>query len=138
VRAVATFTVDSFDPSPPHHEADGVTLGRIKISKTFTGELDGSGSVEMLAARAEEGSGYVALELIDAAVAGRRGTFVLMHAATMTGTEPWTKFLVVPGSGTGELRGITGEGRIDIAEDDTHTFTLDYDLPPRAPAQGRA
>jgi hypothetical protein len=35
---------------------------------------------------------------------------------------------VVPGSGTGELRTIRGEGRIDIDAAGGHTFTLDYEL----------
>jgi hypothetical protein len=33
-----------------------------------------------------------------------------------------------PGSGTGDLAGIRGEGRIVIADDGSHTFTLEYDL----------
>lgn len=35
---------------------------------------------------------------------------------------------VVPGSGTGELAGLTGEIEISVAEDGTHTLTLDYDF----------
>ncbi len=36
---------------------------------------------------------------------------------------------VVPGSGTGDLLGITGTIEIAVDPDGTHTLTLDYDLP---------
>jgi hypothetical protein len=47
----------------------------------------------------------------------------------MDGGEAWARWPVVPGSGTGELAGISGEGRIEIGPDGAHTFTLDYELP---------
>jgi len=43
--------------------------------------------------------------------------------------ETWARWPVVPGSGTGELTGLRGEGQIDIAPDGTHSFVLDYELP---------
>ena len=61
-------------------------------------------------------------------VGGRSGAFSLLHIGTMEGTETWAKWLVVPGSGTGELRTIRGEGKIDIDAEGHHTFTLDYEL----------
>jgi len=35
---------------------------------------------------------------------------------------------VVPGTGTGELAGLHGSMRIDIAEDGAHSYTFDYVL----------
>jgi hypothetical protein len=128
MRALAIFTVDSVEPDPPQREIEGVSYGRVVIKKTFRGDVDGHGSVEMLACRSEAGAGYVALEHIDARVGGCRGTFGLLHLGTMANGEPSGQWPIVPGSGTGELRGIKGEGRIDIATDGTHTFTLDYEL----------
>lgn len=64
MRAVASFDLDSFDGEPPYYEEDGLTHGRARIAKTFRGDIEGHGSVEMLAARAEAGSGYVALERV--------------------------------------------------------------------------
>ena len=34
----------------------------------------------------------------------------------------------VPGSGTGELRGLRGEALISVDPDGGHSFTLDYDF----------
>jgi hypothetical protein len=128
MRAVAGFELDSFDGDPPYREEDGVAHSRARIEKTYRGDIEGHGSVEMLAARADAGSGYVALERIAAVVNGKPGGFSLLHIGTMAGTEMWTRWLIVSGSGTGELRAIRGEGRIDIDAEGHHTFTLDYDL----------
>lgn len=46
----------------------------------------------------------------------------------MAGTETWARWPIVPGSGTGDLRKIHGEGQIDIDAQGRHTFTLDYEL----------
>jgi hypothetical protein len=95
---------------------------------TFRGDIEGHGSVEMLAARADAGSGYVALERITATVNGKSGAFSLLHSGTMVGTVMWGRWPVVPGSGTGELRLIRGKGKIDIDAEGGHTFTLDYEV----------
>ena len=128
MRAVARFDLDSFDEDPPYREEGAVRHYRARIEKTFRGDIEGRGSVEMLAARSDEGAGYVAIEHISGTVNGRSGGFSLLHIGTMAGAERWARWPVVPGSGTGELRTIRGEGRIDIDAAGGHTFTLDYEL----------
>jgi hypothetical protein len=122
--------LDSFEPEKPYLDELGVTYGRVRISKTFTGDLQGRSQVEMLAVRAEPGgAGYVALERIEGSLGGKRGTFALLHIGTMEGETPWAKWPISPGSGTGELEGISGEGRIEIDDAGAHTLFLDYHLP---------
>jgi uncharacterized protein DUF3224 len=128
MRAVASFDLDSFDEDPPHFQEGTERHSRARIKKTFRGDLDGHGSVEMLAAQSEGGAGYVALERISGTLNGRVGSFSLLHMGTMVDGEMSAKWPVVPGSGAGELRAIRGEGRIDIDAEGRHTFTLDYDL----------
>src|SRR4051812_29405451 len=88
----------------------GMTLGKIRLDKRFAGELSGTGVVEMMSvATAVQGSaGYVALEYVDATLAGRSGTFVLQHNGLMARGAPTLSVVVVPDSGTGELRGLSG------------------------------
>ena len=128
MRAVASFQLDKFDPAPPYLEGDGVRHNRVRIEKTFRGDIEGHGSVEMLAAQSEAGAGYVALEHIAGTVNGRSGSFSMLHIGTAAGSEQWGKWPVVPGSGTGDLRTIRGEGRIDIDAEGHHALTLDYEL----------
>ncbi len=61
------------------------------------------------------------------AVGGRPGTFVLRISGTFDGTGARATWNVVPGSGTGELRGISGTGGFETSGDTT-TYTLDYTL----------
>ena len=77
----------------------------------------------------EEGSAaYVGLERVTGSVHGRPGSFVLTHSAAMERGEGKSSLDVVPGSGTGELRGLRGEASISVEPGGGHSFTLDYDF----------
>jgi hypothetical protein len=127
-HADATFTVDSWDEQP-YDEQDGVKLARVRLTKTFRGDLVGSSSVEMLGAHAGgEPRAYVAMERIVGTLHGRAGSFVLQHTAEASGGEQSSTLTVVPDSGTGELRGLRGQANITRDAAGGHTFTLDYDI----------
>lgn len=114
---------------PPYSTADGVTLGRASFEKKFTGPLEASGAVEMLAARTPvaDSAGYVAIERVAGVLEGRTGTFILQHTGVVTrGTQELT-VTVIPDSGTGELTGLRGRMTIDIVEG-KHYYTFDYEL----------
>ena len=130
MRAVATFTLDSWDPEPVD-DGPGAAIGRVRIAKTFSGDVVGTSTVEMLTAMsAVEGSAaYVAFERIFATLGDRSGSFVLHHSATSSAAGQAASWTIVPDSGAGDLVGITGSAAIDVAQDGTHTFTLDYELP---------
>ncbi|MGA7173031.1 MAG: DUF3224 domain-containing protein [Candidatus Dormiibacterota bacterium] len=128
-QAISPFQLDKFEPEPPYAENGGVSYGRVLISKTFSGDLVAHSQVEMLAVRADPtGAGYVALERIEGSLHGKNGSFALLHIGTMVGDQPWGRWPVSPGSGTGELTGISGEARIEIDEAGAHTLFLDYQL----------
>jgi hypothetical protein len=133
-HTTAAFVIDSQEPRPAELGGDaGIDYGLLLISKTFTGSIEGTGTVEMLFTRSpRDGSfagGYVALERITGVVDGRTGSFALLHIATIDEQGAnWGRWIISPGSGTRELAGITGSGRIDIAEDGAHSLQLDYEL----------
>ena len=127
--AVSSFVLDTFDEDPPYREDPGVGYTRLRISKTFKGDIEAQSTVEMLSVRAENGgAGYVAVERIEGSVHGRSGSFAVLHIGTMAGESQWARWPVVVGSGTGELVRISGEGRMEIAPDGAHQFHLDYEL----------
>ena len=125
-RATGTFEVQ-MSPEPPFSTADGVTLGRISITKQFHAALEGTSVVSMLSAGTpvKGSAGYVAIERVEGALDGRRGTFVLQHSGTMNRGAPQLTVTIVPDSGTGELTGIRGSMTIDIV-DKKHLYTLSY------------
>jgi hypothetical protein len=114
---------------PPHHDAEGVTIGRFRFSKQFSGPLTATSVVEMIGARtAIEGSaGYVAIELVTGSLDGRAGSFVLQHRGVMDRGASELSVTVVPDTATGELRGLRGAMTIR-PETGVHHYGFDYEL----------
>ena len=128
-RVVAIFVNDTYDERDDG-VFEGSALGRIHIGRTFTGEIEGSSTAELLTVRTADGSAaYVAFDRIAATIDGRSGAFVLQHWGTITAEGGWIAGAVVPGSGTGELSGLEGEGTIRVDDAGTHSLELDYRLP---------
>jgi len=106
---------------------NGVSLGRMSIEKTFTGELAAISKGEMLnAMTAIQGSAaYVAIEQVQGNLSGKSGSFVLQHFGTMQNGNDVLILEVVPDSGTGQLTGLSGKMRIKI-EAEQHYYEFDY------------
>ena len=129
-QAVGSFEIKDWEDETVDDEP-GAKLGRVRLTKRFVGDLVGSSVVNMLAVSVPterdefSGAAYVAVERVVGAVHGRDGGFVLTHTA---GEAHGMKVAVVPGSGIGELEGITGEIVITRHEDGSHTYAFDYQL----------
>jgi Protein of unknown function (DUF3224) len=128
VHAEAPFTNDRYDEEP-YGEADGAELSRVHISRTFSGELEGSSAAELMIAKSEGGGGYVGHDRVTGALRGRAGGFVFQHTGLMGPKGVTNTGTIVPGTGTGELEGITGEGTMLADDEGNHTLTLEYELP---------
>jgi hypothetical protein len=133
-RAEGTFTVVEFTPleAPPIRITAAMTLRVATIEKSFTGSVEGRSTAIFTGAQdPDTGAGsYVALEVFQGSVDGRAGTFIFAHAASTHGEDRYGEvFVIVDGSGTGELAGISGGGSITIDADGTHRIRLDYELP---------
>ena len=80
---------------------------------TLAGEIEGEGRDRWLMTYAEDGTArFVGLTHVTGTVAGRRGTLVLQHAGRFDADGLSTDFSVVPGSGTGDLAGLSGAGTL--------------------------
>lgn len=110
--------------------AEGVTLGRLSLDKTFDGDLVGTGHGEMLTAMTpvQGSAGYVAIERVTGSLHGRSGSFVLQHTGMMDQGAQQLSITVVPGSGTGALVGLAGQFKLRI-EQGQHFYSFDYTLP---------
>jgi hypothetical protein len=115
--------------TPQDDKTGEPTLGRMTIDKQIHGDLEGTSKGQMLTAGPDaNGSGvYVAIEKVSGTLDGRKGTFLLHHTGVMTRGAPQLTITVVPDSGTGELKGITGKMTIEIV-DRKHEYTLEYRL----------
>lgn len=108
---------------------DEINVGRMLISKTYRGGLDGSGQGQMLSKlTAIAGSaGYVAIEEFNGSIQGKKGSFTLQHTGLMNRGTPSLEVIVVPDSGTGELEGISGTMQITVAEG-KHSYEFEYTI----------
>jgi hypothetical protein len=112
----------------PAPDMDGVA--RFSINKTIHGDLEATTKGGMLTAGDPKAAsaGYVAIETVSGKLAGKSGSFVLQHFATMDASGRDMIVKITPGSGTGELKGISGTFTI-IVTDGKHSYDLEYELP---------
>ncbi len=125
-HAHGTFTVDVRPISPA--PAEGVS--RYSLDKQIQGDLEATTKGEMLGGGdPKQGTaGYVAMEMVTGTLSGKHGSFALQHSGTMDQDGPKMTVIVVPGSGTGELKGIAGTFIIHI-DKSGHSYDFDYSLP---------
>jgi hypothetical protein len=108
---------------------DGVEAGHFRFDKTFSGALEATSVVHMLAVGSPQSgsAGYVAVERIKGSLDGRSGAFFCQHYGVMDRGEASLTLSVVPDSGTEGLVGLSGRMAIDIV-DGQHFYTFDYTL----------
>jgi hypothetical protein len=123
-RGVFTVAILPLSPAP----ADG--LGRFSINKQIHGDLEATTKGEMFSGGdPKQGTaGYVAIEVVTGTLLGKHGSFALQQMATMDASGSHMSVVVVPGSGTGELTGISGTFAINI-DDGRHSYDLEYSIP---------
>jgi hypothetical protein len=127
VNASAPFTNDRYDDEP-YGEAGGAELSRVHISRTFSGDLEGESTGELLIVKSEGGGGYIGHDRITGDLNGKSGGFVFQHGGILSPEGASNTGTIVPGTGSGELAGITGEGTMLADEEGNHTLTLEYEL----------
>ncbi|ACU74432.1 hypothetical protein Caci_5573 [Catenulispora acidiphila DSM 44928] len=134
MRTEGTFTVISFAPAAVEPSLEIVTAtptGVATMEKAFEGGIAGRSATLFTSAYDQErGAGtYVALESFEGRLGEFGGTFNFVHSATTAGADRSDEyFLIVPGSGTGELVGVTGTGGIEIDAEGVHRIWFDYEI----------
>ena len=129
-KPIAQHITGSFDvtlaPQPPA-AGESPAPGRMLLDKQFHGPLEAHSKGQMLAfgTSVKGSAGYVAIELVEGQLEGRRGSFALQHSGTMNRGEPTLAVNVVPDSGTGKLTGLRGSMGIRI-EGGKHYYDFEY------------
>jgi Protein of unknown function (DUF3224) len=126
-HASGTIDVKTYEPTPYDQPAEGPALVRIHVVEDFSGDIQGEGVAEFLqTTRGEDEASFVGVERVTGTLAGNSGTFVLQDEGTLKGSTVSGNWFVVPGSGTGELRGLRGEGGFTAQLGQRADITLDY------------
>jgi len=111
----------------PCDEIASPALMEIRLSETFTGDLDGESPVRALQVlRGDRSASMVSMQRFHGKLAGRQGTFVLQGSEIVESGTIKATWFVVPGSGTGELAGLRGEGGFEGEFGKGSDGTLDY------------
>jgi hypothetical protein len=119
--------VKTYVPTPYDEPHDGPKLVRISVTETFSGDVEGEGRVEILqAVRADGSASFVGIERVVGRIGNRSGSLVLQDAGALAGKTVSGTWFVVPGSGTGELTGLRGEGGFTAELGQHAQITLDY------------
>ena len=127
IRAEAVITVNKYEPVAYGEQGEGPALTRIHVEESFSGDIAGDGVVEFLqAAQADGSASFVGIERVTGTIAGRSGTFLLQDAGTVERQVVSGDWFVIPGSGTGELAGLRGEGGFAANLGEGAEVHLDY------------
>lgn len=125
--AIAVITVHKYEPAAYDEPAEGPALTRIHVEESFSGDITGDGVVEFLQAAGADGSAsFVGIERVTGQIGGRQGTFLLQDAGTVAGSIVSGDWFVIPGSGTGQLAGLRGEGGFRANLGEGAQVHLDY------------
>jgi hypothetical protein len=126
-RAAGRIQVSSYEPTPYDEPGDGPALVEVHVRESFTGDIAGEGTARFLqTARPDGSASFVGVERVVGAIGGRPGSFVLQDEGTVAGGVVSGSWFVVPGSGTGELAGLRGDGGFTAQLGQDAEITLDY------------
>jgi hypothetical protein len=120
------FEVTSWDEDTYQKLEGERKLTKASVTQKFTGDLVGSGSVEWLMFYADDGKArFVGFQRIESTAAGRVGSVVIESNGKFDGKKAAGTWSVLPGSGEGDLEGITGKGRFEAPMGGKPSYSLE-------------
>jgi hypothetical protein len=109
-RAEAKITVQSSE-AKPYDETASPALMELHLNESFSGDIDGESPVRALEVlRDDKSAALVSMQRFRGKLGGRQGSFVLQGSEIVENGKIKATWFVVPGSGTGDLSGLRGEG----------------------------
>lgn len=98
-----------------------------RLSETFTGDIDGESPVRALQLlRDDQSACLVSMQRFRAKLRGRQGSCVLQGSEIVEYGKIKATWFVVPGSATGDLSGLRGEGGLEGQFGEGSDGSLDY------------
>jgi len=127
--ANARFAITNWDEKPYSEGPDLPKMTRATVTRSFTGDLEGEGRVEYLMMYRADGTAvFLGFERFTGRLAGRSGTFVLQRTGAFEGGVAKESYSIVPGSATGDLKGLTGGGTSAVGHGTEFPFALEWEM----------
>ena len=127
-RATGSMELKRWDEHPYSEIDGGPKLARASVIQSFSGDIEGEGTLEYLMLYQGNAASFSGLERVVGRIGAQSGSFVLRHNGRFEGDTARSSLSVVPGSGTGDLRGLRGEGSFAWSHGQSGAITLDYDF----------
>ena len=127
--ASGTFKVSSMEEDTYQVLEHGGKLTRARGDQQFEGDIQGTGRVEWLMCYRSDGTArFVGHQLMKCSIGERTGTFVIEADGEFTGSTSKGDWRIVPGTGTGDLAGIDGDGGFAAEHGPDATYHLNLTL----------
>ncbi|WP_370946865.1 DUF3224 domain-containing protein [Amycolatopsis sp. cg5] len=132
-----TFTPKNWDEKIVSGTEGSPRVAHAHVTFTYTGVIEGESVCDYLLFYPGEGfdgrgTTSPGLERIEGTVDGRAGSFVIRHEVGFDLKGVHGSWTVVPGSGTGELAGLSGggeaSGTVGSTDSQTMSYTFEYSL----------
>lgn len=128
MRAAVTFRILGWDEEPFDEPEGGPKLTRAHIRKSFEGDLVATGNLMYVMTYLDDSDAtFLGFEKVVGTLGGRSGSFVLRHTGAYDGEKATATCEVVPGSGTGELAGLSGSGGFSAGHAEQHDLAFEYE-----------
>ena len=125
-RATAKIAVHKSE-AEPYDQTASPAFVQVRLTETFTGDVEGESRVRALQVlRDDKSACLVSMQRFRGTLGGRRGTFVLQGSEMVENGKIKGRWFVVPGSATGGLSGLHGEGGFEGEFGKGSDGTLDY------------
>lgn len=128
MHASGSFEMKNWDEKPYNEAIGEPKLARASVVNVYHGDIEGEGALEYLLCYSNNTVAYfTGYERVTGRIGDRSGSFVLQHGGTFENDTAKATLSIVPGSGTGNLQGLQGEGGY-VATHTQTSVTLDYEI----------
>lgn len=130
MHAEGTIEMKSWDEQAYAEHEGAPKMARAIGQDLYHGAIEGEATFEYIMAYSADGNAatYVGMERLVGRLGDRSGSFVLQISGVYGAEGVKATWSVVPGSGTGELNGLRGEGQLFWKDAQQSSVTLDYDF----------
>jgi hypothetical protein len=126
-KATSSFEVQDWNESTYQSLGNGGKLARATAIQTFDGDITGDAAAEFLLTYPDPNNAFFCgMQRVVGKVGERSGSFVLQVNGSFAEGRAGADWFVVPGSGTGELEGLQGNGGFQPQPGRVVKCTLDY------------
>lgn len=125
--ATGTFTVAKWDENVAIDLAGDAKVTHASIVQEFDGDLRATGNAELLMHYPDANTAtIVGFQRFEGSLDGREGTFLAEFDGAYDGTAATARLTVVPGSASGALEGLRGDGTAVAGHEPPGTYEFAF------------